>query len=206
VSWLTELFGPILRLVGIGKPKDIPIPNSLPGSEFIHLIQEPDPNAEAWNREAEAIAAIRGFVRQPYQIIDRRIRVLALTWEAGKIAFQKRGNDPKKWAKSRIGMFYAPKGGEGDAGIDGVIHLILQDISQPDRVRLALHEYGHAVWHWLLTAEEWLSWQSRNWSYEEFADDFARRMMGEKLDRDKSEYFDRLEKRLQETGSKAQRL
>jgi hypothetical protein len=200
------LFGPILRLVGIGKPKDIPIPNSLPGSEFIHLIQEPDPNAEAWNREAEAIAAIRGFVRQPYQIIDRRIRVLALTWEAGKIAFQKRGNDPKKWAKSRIGMFYAPKGGEGDAGIDGVIHLILQDISQPDRVRLALHEYGHAVWHWLLTAEEWLSWQSRNWSYEEFADDFARRMMGEKLDRDKSEYFDRLEKRLQETGSKAQRL
>lgn len=197
MSWFTQLFAPVLHIFGVGKQKDIPIPNPLPGAEYMVVLNEDG------ERGAEAIAAIRGFVRMPYQIKDRVIRVQFVSFDEGKAYFVRRGNKPSDWPKNRIAMSYAPKSGFNES--HGLIHLISVKLDQPDRVRLALHEYGHLFWHWLMTAPEWDNWQSQNGSYEAFADDFARRMLGEKLDRKKEAFFARLEDRLNREGSKAER-
>lgn len=197
MSWFKNVFGWIPRLLGWGRPKDIPIPSPLPGSERMRL------EGDGSERANEAIAVLCGFIREPYQITDRELRIASVSWEEGREYFSLYGYKPENWRNTREGNFYAPKPGLLDAGL---IHLVIKRLDQRNRVFLALHEYGHAVWHWLLTDQEWMGWQARGYSYEEFADDFARRMLGEKLSGDKARFFDALEARLREQGTKAQRL
>lgn len=197
MSWLDNVFGWIPRLFGWGKPKDYRIPSPLPGSERMRI------EIDNSDRAKEALAAISGFVREPYQITDREIRIAAVSREEGREFFGRYGYNPGNWTRTREGNFYAPKPGVLDAGL---IHLVTVKLDQRRRVFLALHEAGHAVWHWMLTVSEWHEWQMRNWTYEEFADDFARRMLNEKLDGAKVKFFEALEKRLREQGTKAQRL
>jgi hypothetical protein len=198
MSWFSTLFSPVLRLFGIGKPRDTPIPSPLPNSDTIQL------HSDGSDRAEEALRALRGHVRAPYQITDRSIHIACLPAKDAKAYFVSRGNKPGDWPKNRIGMFYPPKAGEPFP--IGIIHLVDVKLDQPDRVRLALHEgAGHTVWHWLLTSAEWGNWLSHNWSHEDFADDLTRRLLGEKLDKAKTRWFDALEARLAESG-KAQRL
>jgi hypothetical protein len=201
MSWFQNVFGPVLRVFGVGKKKDRHIPEPLPGSNFIAISGASTTDRECIEREAECISAIRGYVREPFQIHDREIVVHCVTWEKGGDFFRGRGNEAGKWPKSRTGMFYPPKFGVRH----GLIQLIKRGMDQPDRVFLALHEMSHAIWHWSLTSEEWYEWQRRNRSHEDFADDLARLLLGEKLSKEKAEFFRDLENRLIADGSKSQR-
>lgn len=199
MSWLDNVFGWLPRLFGWGKPKDKPIPNPLPGSERMQL------KSDGTDRAKEAIAAIRGWVREPYIVTDRELVIASVSWAEGKAYFVSRGNKPVDWPGNHIGHSYAPKSGFNET--HGLMHLVSTNLTQPDRVKLPIHEYGHiAVWHWLMLDTEWVGWQARGWTYEEFADDFARRMMGDKLSGEKQKFFEALEARLRSDGTKAQRL
>ena len=195
MSWFTDLLRSVFGIKP--KKKDIKIPNPLPGSERMQLQSDGSERAE------EAIAAIKGFVRAPYQITDRVIRIEVVSFEEGKAYFIKRGNDAKDWDKNHVGHAYAPMTGFNEGY--SLIHLIDTPLSQEERVRWSLHEFPHLIWHYLLYASEWNAFTSHNLSAEDFANDLTRRWLGAKLDKWRTAYFVRLEARLVETGSKSQR-
>lgn len=121
-----------------------------------------------------------------------------MTWDEGKAYFTRYGYNTKNWKSNREGNFYPSKPGIQS---DGLIHLVSKSLDQNRRVFLAIHEVGHAVWHYVLTNAEWDAWFTPGWTTEEFADDFARRLMDDGLSKEKKAFFDRLETRLTETGT-----
>lgn len=192
VNWFSRLFG------GGKKKKDQPLPNPLPGADAMQITTDGSARAN------EAVAILKGYIRAPYQITDRRIHIVGVTWDEGRKYFLSRGNKESAWDKNHVGHAYAPM--QGFNADYGLIHLIDTKLSQEDRVKWAIHEFAHlAVWHWMLTAEEWTSWRSGNRSPEAFADAFADRMLGKKLPKLDAAFFERLEARLG-VSNKAQRL
>lgn len=115
------------------------------------------------DRDDEAARMIQRYVREPF-LVDTQICIAAPTWAEGEQILIGRGNAPGSMSGHTWGYFLTAR---TDLDQPPTLYVFRDRFSSIERERLfrVLHEWGHVVWHYLLTAQEWNQWNT-TWSRE----------------------------------------
>jgi hypothetical protein len=114
------------------------------------------------DRDDEAARFITDYVREPF-LVHTPITIAAPTLNEFRSIFVGRGNSASALSGHTWGYFLTLR---PDLGQSPTLYVI-RDQGGDARERLfrVLHEWGHVVWHYLLTAQEWTQWNT-TWSGE----------------------------------------
>jgi hypothetical protein len=139
------------------------------------------------------------------------IYIAAPTTDEFKRIFVSRGNDAKALSGHTWGFFLTAR---PDLSQQPTVFL-MRDASAPDLREIlfrTLHEWGHVVWHYQLTDQEWNQWRT-TWQLadsdltpeEGWANTLADALMGKKRDGEPGRLFEQMRASVKARGGALQR-